>query len=167
MSGPQAIVQTIYTDTNDELEAIAVDEESGRIATCTRTAVVVYKPRTADTKAPLKVRAHPMPSLSMRRAISSPVQKANGDAVNSGSLNLPSPSPKTVRSLQLQYYPGARLKTFSLGRTNSSCTPSEKPSLVSGQDESRVLSASRPYRTTRPISLRRATTTALSRCGAG
>lgn len=167
MTAPQTIVQTIYTDTDDELEAIAVDEESGRIATCTRTAVVVYRPCTGDPKAPLKVRAHPMPSLSMRRAIPSPVQKANGDAVNSGRLNPPSPSPKTVRSLRPPHYLGARLKIFSLGRTSSSSTPSEMPPLVSGQNESRVLSPSRRYRTTRPISLPWATTIASSRRGAG
>lgn len=38
------ILQTIYDDDDTFLEAIAFDEASGKIATCTRANVRVYKP---------------------------------------------------------------------------------------------------------------------------
>ena len=44
LTGPETLVQTIYAVTEDALEAIDIDEESGRIATCTRTVLSVYKP---------------------------------------------------------------------------------------------------------------------------
>jgi hypothetical protein len=44
LSGPDAIIQTIYDDTEEHLEAIAVDEVTGKIATCARDNVRVYKP---------------------------------------------------------------------------------------------------------------------------
>lgn len=37
-------MQTIYDDTEEQLEAIAVDEASGKIATCTGSTIRVYKP---------------------------------------------------------------------------------------------------------------------------
>jgi hypothetical protein len=50
------VVQTIYSETAERLEAVAIDEESGRIATCTRTEIRIYKPcASVPTKSP-KVR---------------------------------------------------------------------------------------------------------------
>ncbi|SPO00489.1 related to RAV1 - similarity to Drosophila DmX gene [Cephalotrichum gorgonifer] len=54
LTRPQTVVQTIYGDTDDRLEAITIDEESGRIATCTRTEVRLYRPCTENPKASLK-----------------------------------------------------------------------------------------------------------------
>jgi hypothetical protein len=44
LTGPDAILQTIYDDDEAELEAIAFDESSGKIATCVGNSVRVYKP---------------------------------------------------------------------------------------------------------------------------
>jgi hypothetical protein len=44
LSAPQAILQTVYDDDTTPLEAIAVDEVSGKIACCTRTVVRIYSP---------------------------------------------------------------------------------------------------------------------------
>ncbi|KJZ72049.1 hypothetical protein HIM_08610 [Hirsutella minnesotensis 3608] len=44
----QTIVQTIYDDTEDQLQAIAFDEVSGKIATCTLKEARVYKPLRYD-----------------------------------------------------------------------------------------------------------------------
>jgi hypothetical protein len=44
LSGPESIVQTIYDDAEEHLEAIAVDEVTGKIATCAGCNVRVYKP---------------------------------------------------------------------------------------------------------------------------
>lgn len=41
---PQTILQTIYDDNEDPLEAIALDEASGKIAVCTYNTVRIYKP---------------------------------------------------------------------------------------------------------------------------
>lgn len=50
------IVQTIYDDDPTYLQAVAFDESSGKIATCTASTVRIYKPfgRSEDA---LKVRA--------------------------------------------------------------------------------------------------------------
>lgn len=60
LTGPQTVVQTVYADTDDALEAIDIDEESGRIATCTRTRIAIYNPRSQDRRTALKV--CPLPS---------------------------------------------------------------------------------------------------------
>jgi cytosine/adenosine deaminase-related metal-dependent hydrolase len=44
LTGPDSILQTIYDDDDEELEAIAIDEASGKIATCARSNIRVYKP---------------------------------------------------------------------------------------------------------------------------
>lgn len=44
LTGHDSILQTIYDDDDDRLEAIAIDEASGKIATCTGSSVRVYKP---------------------------------------------------------------------------------------------------------------------------
>ncbi|KAH7320314.1 RAVE protein 1 C terminal-domain-containing protein [Stachybotrys elegans] len=44
LEGVTDILQTIYDDDDHHLEAIALDEASGKIATCTATQVRVYKP---------------------------------------------------------------------------------------------------------------------------
>ncbi|KAK8039094.1 RAVE protein 1 C terminal-domain-containing protein [Apiospora rasikravindrae] len=44
LSGPDAILQTIYDDDERKLEAVSFDEASGKIAACTGATVRVYKP---------------------------------------------------------------------------------------------------------------------------
>lgn len=44
LSGHDSILQTIYDDDDTVLEAIALDEATGKIATCTRKEVRIYKP---------------------------------------------------------------------------------------------------------------------------
>ncbi|TVY58160.1 Regulator of V-ATPase in vacuolar membrane protein 1 [Lachnellula cervina] len=44
LTGPDSILQTIYDDDDAQLEAIAIDEASGKIATCAGSNVRVYKP---------------------------------------------------------------------------------------------------------------------------
>ncbi|KAF4977525.1 hypothetical protein FZEAL_5959 [Fusarium zealandicum] len=44
LEGSQSILQTVYDDSEQPLEAIAFDEATGKIATCTSTKVRVYKP---------------------------------------------------------------------------------------------------------------------------
>ena len=58
LTGPQTVVQTVYADSEDALEAVDIDEESGRIATCTRTQIAVYKPCDEDSRSSLQVRTH-------------------------------------------------------------------------------------------------------------
>lgn len=67
LTGPQTVVQTIYADTEDALEAIDIDEESGRIATCTRTQVTIYKPRSQDRRTAPKVCPHPSAQRVVKR----------------------------------------------------------------------------------------------------
>jgi hypothetical protein len=54
LTGPDTILQTIYDDDEAELEAIAIDEASGKIATCVGKSVRVYRPYGQDEGA-LKV----------------------------------------------------------------------------------------------------------------
>lgn len=44
LTGPDTILQTIYDEDENELEAITIDEGSGKLATCTGSDVRVYKP---------------------------------------------------------------------------------------------------------------------------
>lgn len=44
LSSPHDLLQTIYLDEDQELEAVAVDEATGKIATCTLREVTIYKP---------------------------------------------------------------------------------------------------------------------------
>lgn len=44
LTGPDSILQTIYDDDEQPLEAIALDTASGKIATCAGSNVRVYKP---------------------------------------------------------------------------------------------------------------------------
>ncbi|KAF7950431.1 hypothetical protein EAE96_007716 [Botrytis aclada] len=48
LTGADAILQTIYDDDDTQLEAIALDESSGKIATCAGSNVRVYKPYGQD-----------------------------------------------------------------------------------------------------------------------
>lgn len=41
---PDTILQTIYDDDESPLEAIAIDEGSGKIATCTSSNIRIYRP---------------------------------------------------------------------------------------------------------------------------
>lgn len=44
LGGPQTLLQTIYVDDTDKLEAVAFEEASGRIAVCGGPDVFVYHP---------------------------------------------------------------------------------------------------------------------------
>jgi hypothetical protein len=44
LGGPQTLLQTIYVDDTDTLEAITFDETSGKIAVCGGPDVFVYQP---------------------------------------------------------------------------------------------------------------------------
>lgn len=44
LTGPESILQTIYDDDEAHLDAIALDELSGKIATCAGSSIRVYKP---------------------------------------------------------------------------------------------------------------------------
>lgn len=44
LSGPNHLLQTIYLDEHDELDAVAIDEGTGKIATCSSKEVTIYKP---------------------------------------------------------------------------------------------------------------------------
>ncbi|PBP17901.1 WD repeat domain-containing protein [Diplocarpon rosae] len=54
LTGPDSIIQTIYDDDDNHLESIAIDESSGKIATCAGLNVRVYKPYGQEESA-LKV----------------------------------------------------------------------------------------------------------------
>lgn len=56
LSGPDAILQTIYDEDERKLEVVAFDEASGKIAACTGATVRVYKPLEYSDDA-LKVRS--------------------------------------------------------------------------------------------------------------
>ncbi|KAJ6787479.1 hypothetical protein PWT90_02703 [Aphanocladium album] len=53
LDGPQKVIQTVYDDNGDELEAIAFDDASGKIAVCTTNSIRVYRP-SARPDDPLK-----------------------------------------------------------------------------------------------------------------
>lgn len=44
LGGPQTLLQTIYVDDTENLEAVAFDEASGKIAVCGGPDVFVYQP---------------------------------------------------------------------------------------------------------------------------
>ena len=44
LGGPQQLLQTIYVDDTESLEAVAIDEASGKIAVCGGPDVFVYQP---------------------------------------------------------------------------------------------------------------------------
>lgn len=58
LDGSYGVLQTIYDDDLQPLEAITFDEASGKIATCTATQVRVYRPFGSREDA-LKVRPSP------------------------------------------------------------------------------------------------------------
>ena len=44
LGGPHQLLQTIYHEDRSDLDAVAIDETTGKIATCTLTEVTIYKP---------------------------------------------------------------------------------------------------------------------------
>jgi hypothetical protein len=44
LTKPDTILQTIYDDDDNPLEAIAIDEGSGKIATCAGSSIRIYRP---------------------------------------------------------------------------------------------------------------------------
>lgn len=57
LKGPQEILQTIHVDEVDDLEAVTIDEGSGRIAVCSQEQVYIYGPIGRDAGV-LKVQIH-------------------------------------------------------------------------------------------------------------
>jgi hypothetical protein len=55
LDGLQTIIQTIYDENDEPLQAIAIDELTGKIATSTATQVRVYKPLGGLQEDALKV----------------------------------------------------------------------------------------------------------------
>jgi hypothetical protein len=58
LGDPDTLLQTVYDDDGEPLQAIALDEASGKIAVCTHRAVRIYKPFGREEDA-LRVRAAP------------------------------------------------------------------------------------------------------------
>jgi hypothetical protein len=48
LKGPKEILQTIYVDDVEELEAVTIEESSGRIAVCSKEHVYIYGPIGRD-----------------------------------------------------------------------------------------------------------------------
>ena len=48
LQGPQEILQTIYVDDVDELEAMTIEESSGTIAVCSQDQLYIYGPIGRD-----------------------------------------------------------------------------------------------------------------------
>lgn len=48
LKGPQEILQTIHVDEVDELEAVTIEESSGRVAICSKEQVFIYGPIGRD-----------------------------------------------------------------------------------------------------------------------
>jgi len=44
LNGPKSILQTLYLDEHSELEAVAIDEATGKIAICSSQDITIYKP---------------------------------------------------------------------------------------------------------------------------
>ena len=55
LSGPHQLLQTIYHDDTEIFGAVAIDEETGKIATCSGVNIHIYKPYGQNEDA-LKVR---------------------------------------------------------------------------------------------------------------
>lgn len=55
LGGPQKLLQTIYVDDTETLEAVTIDETSGKIAVCGGPDVFIYQPYGIQHEA-LKVR---------------------------------------------------------------------------------------------------------------
>ncbi|TPX15221.1 uncharacterized protein E0L32_004779 [Thyridium curvatum] len=51
LSDHATLIQTVYDDADETLQAVAFDEASGKIATCTETSVRIYKPFGQDEDA--------------------------------------------------------------------------------------------------------------------
>lgn len=58
LDGPQNLLQTIYLDNEDDLQAVAFDEDSGKIAAASRTEVHIYRPG-GKAEGVLRVRDRP------------------------------------------------------------------------------------------------------------
>lgn len=68
LGGPQEPLQTIYVDDTDKLEAVAFDEESGRIAVCGGPDVFVYQPWGIKGETPkVRITNLSLEDLALRR----------------------------------------------------------------------------------------------------
>lgn len=48
LNQPNHVLQTTYIDEEQELEAIALDEETGKLATCSTKNIYIYQPYGKD-----------------------------------------------------------------------------------------------------------------------
>lgn len=48
LDSPNHVLQTTYIDEESELEAVALDENTGKIATCSTRHIYVYQPYGQD-----------------------------------------------------------------------------------------------------------------------
>lgn len=48
LEGANKLLQTIYEDEVEDLDAVALDEASGKIATCSGSTIYVYRPYGKD-----------------------------------------------------------------------------------------------------------------------
>lgn len=67
LSGPRSLIQTIYDDQLLALEAVVIDEATGKIAVCSSEEVHIYKPYGKKEGA-LKVKSemhHRLPSCEV------------------------------------------------------------------------------------------------------
>ncbi|KAI9809213.1 MAG: hypothetical protein M1825_002504 [Sarcosagium campestre] len=48
LSGPDSLLQTIYRDEPDQLQSVALDEASGKLATCSKSILCTYRPYGED-----------------------------------------------------------------------------------------------------------------------
>lgn len=117
LGGPQKLLQTIYVDDTETLEAVAVDEATGKIAVCGGPDVFIYQPYGIQHEA-LKVcccyRVRVTGAVSCWRMAP---RGTYGDKVlmdrlyNSGRLPIPSAVKMTMR--QSGRYRGALPTSYS------------------------------------------------------
>lgn len=81
LGGPHDLIQTIYHEGSAVLDAVAIDEVSGRIAACTSEEAFVYRPYGWKEDA-LKVAQHPR-ELKVK-LLTAPAVVTSMHATNSG-----------------------------------------------------------------------------------
>lgn len=72
LGGPHKLLQTIYVDDTDALEAVTVDEASGKIAVCGGPDVFIYQPygiqhETLKVRLPCRVAGRAMFPHALRK----------------------------------------------------------------------------------------------------
>lgn len=96
LGDPETLLQTVYDDDEQPLEAIALDEASGKIAVCTANAVRIYRPFGQEEDA-LRV---------CRSAWAKPLTDRCADSFRSGLCRLPLRSSEEMfRRTTIHRYP--------------------------------------------------------------